>query len=90
MSTPEQSPQPEQRLTEAQETTLRALCETYRVEFDPNHYFVYPLDSHWMPGWCEGWLGGPRHANPQYAKPEEPAGHPTVYVGVSAEGEAHS
>lgn len=90
MSTPEQVPSPEQRLTDAQETTLRALCENYRVDFDPNHYFVYPLDSHWMPGWAEGWLGGTTHANPQYQEPAEPRGAPTVYVGVDREGNAHS
>jgi hypothetical protein len=43
-----------------------------------------------MPLWAEGWLGGQQHANPQYARPLEPVGKPTLYVGVSPEGDVHS
>lgn len=77
-------------LTEAQAATLRNLCDRYGVEYLPEHYVVHAPDSTLMPGWAEGWVGGPHHANPQYAEPEWPPGKPTVYVGVSPEGEAHS
>lgn len=77
-------------LTDAQERTLRNLCERYHVEFDEDHYSVYTADSIIMPGWAEGWVGGPTHANPQYAEPAEPRGAPTIYVGVSPEGDSHS
>jgi hypothetical protein len=87
----ERLPEPEKpRLTEAQEATLRDLCERYRVEYDPDHYHVNPPDSVIAPGYAEGWLGGGHHANPQYMKPYEPAGHPTIYVGVDPEGRANS
>lgn len=62
-------------MTEAQTNALRRLCESFRVEFDPNDYRLYPADSWMMPGWVEGWVGG------------SPG---TLYVGVSPEGESHS
>jgi hypothetical protein len=77
-------------LTPAQDSALRNICGRYGVEYAREHYFVYPPDSVMMAGWAEGWVGGRRHANPQYAAPEQPAGKPTIYVGVSPEGEVHS
>ena len=78
-------------MTEAQEIALRGLCARYKVEYDPSHYVITPRhNTIFMPGFAEGWVGGLRHANPQYAKPQEPAGPPTIYVGVSPEGEVHS
>jgi hypothetical protein len=65
---------------EAQEAKLRQLCDGFRVEYASYHYHVYPDDSWMMPGWCEGWIGG--H--------DLQAERPTIYVGVSPEGEAHS
>lgn len=87
----EQLSSPEQpRITEAQEETLRVLCDRYGVQYAAEHYYVYPQNSTMMAGWCEGWLGGAQHANPEYATPEEPAGEPSLYVGVDPEGRAHS
>ncbi len=89
----EQPPIPERQpaqLTEAQEATLRKLCDRYAVEFDPAHYAVYSDTAVMLPGWAEGWIGGSNHANPDYMQPTEPVGKPTLYVGVSPEGEAHS
>lgn len=78
-------------MTEAQDATLRRLCERYKVPFDPEHYVVWPEDSSIMPGWCEGWLGGPNHAaHPELPRPAHPALKPTLYVGVDPEGRAHS
>lgn len=87
----EQLANPERpRMTEAQVAALEGLCGRYGVEYSAEHYYVYPVDSSMMAGWAEGWLGGPQHANPQYQRPAEPAGKPTLYIGVSPEGEAHS
>lgn len=63
-------------MTPQQEATLRRLCASYCVPFDPAHYRVYPADSWMMPGWAEGWIGGPNWAR--------------IYVGVSPTGEANS
>lgn len=82
--------EPQTQLTLAQETALRGLCRSYGVEFDESHYYVNGPSSISLPGYAEGWLGGMRHANPQYATPEEPAGKPTIYVGVSPEGRVSS
>lgn len=77
----------EQGLSMAQWVALKSLCSRYDVEFDPEHYKpAYDLPD----GYVSGWVGGQRHANPQYAKPDEPAGKPTLYVGVSLEGEVSS
>lgn len=42
--------------TEAQEATLRRLCEGYRVEFNYSDYFTkdFSLPS----GYVTGWIGG--------------------------------
>jgi len=74
-------------MTEAQDAALRDLCARYGVDFAPSHYtpkFDLP------PNWVAGWVGGPRHANPSYANPEQPAGAPTLFVGVSPGGEVSS
>lgn len=79
----ESQPPPESRpaeLTEAQEATLRKLCERYHVGFDPSHYMVWSDTAVMMPGWAEGWVGGYEHQTRSH----------TIYVGVSPEGEAHS
>lgn len=71
------SPEQPERLrpNELQEDKLRQLCEAYRVEYSPDHYFVHAADSSMMPLWAEGWIGGEQG---------------TLYVGVSPEGQAHS
>lgn len=75
-------------ITNAQELALRRLCERYGVVYDPTHYELRPFD---LPaGYVCGWVGGPHHRNPRYATPVEPAGKPTIYVGVSAQGEVSS
>ncbi len=72
--TPDQEPE-RLRPNEAQEAKLRQLCEVYRVDYDPDHYFVYPPTSAMMANWCEGWIGGQEG---------------TLYIGVSPEGHSHS
>lgn len=83
-------PQPERRLTTAQEESLRTLCEWYQVEYAPDHYYVHPADDWMMPGYATGWLGGNHHVNPAYGEPEEPRGKATIYVGCSPTGEVSS
>jgi hypothetical protein len=77
-------------MTPAQESRLRLLCERYEVDFDPSHYYVSPADSYIMPGWAEGWIGGPEHARDEYRHSSLPVAKPTIYVGVSPQGEVHS
>jgi hypothetical protein len=73
----EQAPKPEHELTLLQETALYALCERYHVPYDPGHYRpAFDLPD----GWVAGWLGGTA---------QQKIG-PTIYVGVSPEGEVHS
>lgn len=67
-------------MNKAQEATIRNLCERYNVEFDPKHYVTNSEHSTMMPLWTEGWIGG-------Y---DIQSTHPTIYVGVSPEGQAHS
>lgn len=62
-------------MTNAQEAKLRQLCTRYEVEFNPDHYLLYPDDSWIMPEWVEGWVGGRED---------------TLYIGVSPEGDSHS
>jgi hypothetical protein len=73
-----------------QELALRGLCDRYEVDFRHEHYFVYPEDSFMLPGYACGWVGGQRHANPEYAVPDEPLGKPTIYIGCSPLGEISS
>ena len=76
----EQLPQPESLLTPQQASSLEAICLRYTVKYNPSDYFVYPADSTMMAGWAEGWVGGR----------EIQAERPTLYVGVSPEGEVHT
>jgi hypothetical protein len=77
----EQLPTPEApKFTEAQELALQRICERYKVNYSPDHYFRYPDDSFMMPGWCEGWVGGMELQQERR----------TLYIGVSPEGECHS
>lgn len=75
LSSPEQP-----GMTVQQETALRGICDRYEVGYDPSHYFVYPDDSAMMAGWAEGWVGGA----------EIQREHPTIYCGVSPEGQIHT
>lgn len=74
----------EPRLNEAQEASLRQLCDRYEVEYQADHYTVWPEDSFIMPGYAEGWIGGPDHAK------DCGTGAVTIYVGVSPTGEVSS
>lgn len=68
-------------MTDAQELTLRRLCDGYGATFDAADYLLYPEDSWMMPGWVEGWVGGYDGIR------KTPK---TIYVGVSPEGDANS
>lgn len=71
---------PTNTLTPKQEERLRQLCESYGVKFDPAHYWpAFDLP----PGWVNGWVGG-------YVEHGQGSEHPTLFVGVSPEGESHS
>lgn len=72
----------ENGLNMVQQAALWGLCSRYDVEYQETDYLVYPANSVMMPGWAEGWIGGFQHA----AGTE----HPTIFVGVSPEGEVHS
>jgi len=42
-------------ITEAQEATLRRLCDGYKVEYNPDHYGpAFDLPT----GYVAGWVGG--------------------------------
>jgi hypothetical protein len=64
------------KMTAAQETALRDLCERYKVEFNSADYFVQSESAFMAPGYAEGWVGG-------FA-----AGK--IYVGVDPEGRVNS
>lgn len=66
---------PEGGMTPAQEQALRSICERYKREYDPSHYWVRPADYYDLPRWATGWVGGDES---------------TIYIGVSPEGEVHS
>lgn len=63
------------RLTNAQLLKLWDLCGRYNVEFAEGDYVVNQLDSTFMPGWAEGWIGGVET---------------TIYIGVDPDGNSHS
>lgn len=68
---------PEDGLTPPQRATLENLCGRYGVEFNASDYLpAWDLPD----GYVAGWIGGLAIQ----------AEHPTIYVGVSAEGEASS
>ena len=73
-------------LTIAQRNSLKDISTRYGVEFRESDYFIYALDATMMAGWAEGWVGGNDHA------PNHLGGSakPTIYVGVSPEGQIHS
>lgn len=75
LPSPEYQEPQRRRPNEAQAAKLQALCDAYRVEYNPDHYFVYPPESMMVAGYAEGWIGG------------QPG---TLYVGVSPEGHANS
>lgn len=65
-----------------QQAKLKDLCSRYGVMYDAQDYYVYPPGQPWMPSWAEGWVGGINH--------KAGTEHPTIYVGVSPEGNSHS
>lgn len=73
-------------MTDAQRARLQDLCERYGVPFNEGDYLVYSANSSMMAGWAEGWVGGNAHATAERGGTEKP----TLYVGVSPEGESHS
>lgn len=73
-------------MTPAQRTKLQVLCARYEVEYREGDYFVNSMGSAFMPGWVEGWVGGSEHATADRGGTEKP----TLFVGVSPEGDSHS
>lgn len=65
----------ELRMTEAQRNKLWETCGRYNVPFREDDYQLNSLDSSFMPGWVEGWIGGVET---------------TIYLGVDPEGRSHS
>jgi hypothetical protein len=67
------------RMTNAQRDRLWTMCGNYGVNFNENDYYIDAAT-----GWVEGWIGGRNHA----------AGYgdqkPTIFTGVSMEGESHT
>lgn len=80
-------------MTTEQEATLRKLCESYNVPFDPAHYPGSQFDL--PPGYVAGWVGGPDHAallhdDGRRVNVQGGSRRTTIYVGVSPEGAASS
>jgi hypothetical protein len=74
-------------MTQEQFDKLRVLCDRYNVDMAIADYFVNSQDSSIMPGWVEGWVGGDRYkAIPVQTSIQKP----TIYIGVSPEGDSHS
>lgn len=70
-------PARERRLTEAQEKSLRAICDRYTVEYNEDHYHhTFDLPE----GYVAGFVGGA----------EIQAEHPTIYVGAAPDGRLSS
>lgn len=76
----------ERRMTVKQRDKLWAVCGGYNVPFREDDYFVYSPESTMMAGWAEGWVGGRNHATGDRGGTEKP----TIYVGVSPEGDSHT
>lgn len=72
------------KMTKEQFDKLLILCDRYEVSMAISDYVVFPQDSFTMPGWAEGWIGGPNHNGGFVAKRK------TIYVGVSPQGDSHS
>lgn len=72
-------------MTEAQRKALTRLCERYGVPFREADYWpTFDLPS----GYVAGWIGGPDGRPGDAANTRENG--PTLYVGVSAEGQVSS
>ena len=71
-------------MTQEQFDKLSVLCERFHVSMAITDYFVYSQDSSMMPGYAEGWVGGPNHNGGLIDK------HKTIYVGVEPNGDSHS
>jgi len=65
-------------MTDEQYNKLSDLCQRYGVKMNIGDYLVNSPNSSMMPGWAEGWVGGPNQAQK------------TIYIGVSPEGDSHS
>jgi len=63
--------------TEAQARALFAICDRYRVGYDPAHYW---RDPSLPPGYVSGWVGGR----------DIQATRPTLYVGCDPDGRISS
>jgi hypothetical protein len=74
------------KMTAAQETRLRSLCQRYGVTFDTADYHPqFDLPT----GYVAGWIGGPEHAGAFNDAGERILGG-TIYVGVAPNGDASS
>jgi len=74
------------RMNEAQRNKLWDMCGRYGVPFREDDYMVYSESSSMMAGWAEGWIGGNTHATADRGGTDKP----TIYVGVSPQGDSHT
>lgn len=74
----------EPRMTDAQRNRLWDMCGRYNVPFNEDHYFIDPITKY-----VEGWIGGHEHA-PVFLELAREKFKPTIYTGVSPEGESHT
>ena len=74
------------RMTEAQRDKLWDSCGRYGVPFREDDYHVFSPNSSMMASWVEGWVGGNTHATADRGGTD----FPTIYLGVSPEGDSHS
>lgn len=78
----------EPRMSDAQRNRLWDMCGRYNVPFREDDYF--PNQSGYEgPVFYEGWIGGNDHA-PATLELAREKFKPTIYTGVSPEGESHT
>lgn len=80
MTKPQETADGMRRMSQAQRNRLWDMCGNYNVPFCENHYFI---DRY---GFAEGWIGGNEHATAERGGTKKP----TIYTGVSPEGESHT
>lgn len=71
------------QMTQEQFDKLKDLCHRYNVPMAIADYVVNSQGSPMMAGWIETWVGG----NVRNAAKDQT---PTIFVGVSPEGDSHS
>jgi hypothetical protein len=80
MTKPQESADGTRRMSQAQRNRLWIMCGNYNVPFREDNYYI---DGY---GYACGWIGGNEHATADRGGTKKP----TIYTGVSPEGESHT